>query len=103
MEQLGDLTRIQGRIQRYYRASGSEDSQIGRHPQRVIAREDRNACCWRQLSFCEPSPNRFGHAPQCCIGMPLNLIVALDFDSDVIRPSLGTQNELVVKTGHSSW
>jgi hypothetical protein len=51
----------------------------------------------------DPPPDGFGHAAEFGVGATLNLIVALEFECDVVRPALGAFDKTVVESGHESW
>ena len=57
----------------------------------------------REFTLADPAPHGFGHAAELGVRATLNLIVALDFERDVVRPALRAFEKAVVESGHESW
>src|ERR1019366_9368448 len=47
--------------------------------------------------------SRFCHAVEFGVGAAFDVIVALQFERDIVRPALGAIDKAVVEGGHSSW
>ncbi len=52
--------------------------------------------------FGSPSPHGFRHPVKFGIGTTLDVIMALNFQSDVVRPALRAFDKTVVESGHES-
>src|SRR5580693_8595113 len=55
-----------------------------------------------QSVFRNPSAYGFRHLVKLGVGAALDVIVALDFQSDVIRPALRAFDKTIVESGHES-
>jgi len=66
----------------------------------MIVGEDRDARARTQFLFREPAAHGFRHAARFGVSVALDLVVALDFEGDRLRPVLLTGDKLVVKGGH---
>ena len=53
--------------------------------------------------FSDPSSHGFRHAAKLSVGATLDVIVALDFQRDVVGQALRTFDKSVVESGHESW
>ena len=52
---------------------------------------------------CDPLPDSFGHTAEFRIAATLHVIVALQFQRNLIRPALGALHKTVIESGHGSW
>src|SRR5215470_8272529 len=66
----------------------------------MICCQDGDPCTIAKALFTQPAPNRFSHTPRLGIGEALQLVLVLDFKTDVLRPAFGTLAEEVVKGRH---
>jgi hypothetical protein len=48
----------------------------------------------------DPASYGFGHPTQLSVGVALNCVLLLDFDSDVLWPALLAFHKAIVKSGH---
>jgi hypothetical protein len=57
----------------------------------------------REPVFIDPASDGFGHPAEFGIRTALEPVVKLEFECDVVRPSLLAFEKTVVKSGHGSW
>src|SRR5271166_1791122 len=57
----------------------------------------------RESVFGNPFSHGFGHAVKFGVGTTFDLIVALEFEGNVIWPALRAFDKPVVESGHGSW
>ena len=57
----------------------------------------------RESVFDDPAADGLCHAVKFGIGAAFDVIVALQFERDIVRPTLGAIDKAVVEGGHSSW
>ena len=100
LQQLGQLVGMERRIERHDGASRGDNSKIGRHPSRMIIRNHGQSRAGRKSVFADPSSNGFRHAAKFGVSTAFDLIVALEFQRDVVRPSLLALKKAVVESGH---
>src|ERR1700693_3849620 len=66
----------------------------------MVIRHDGQSRSTCESVFLDPSPDGFCHAAKLGVRTALNLIVALEFERDVVRPSLLTLEKAIVEGGH---
>src|SRR6266496_815613 len=103
LEKLGDLIIMQGGVEWNGSAARGNDSQISRDPARVVIGENGKPRSAGELVFSNPPAHRLGHAVKFGIRAALHVVVALQFQCDVIGPALGALDEAIVEGGHWSW
>lgn len=101
-QEFGDLIVMKGGIERHHCAAGGDDSQICRDPSWMVIGKDGEPRSARELAFDDPPGHGLGHAVQLAVSAAFELIVPLEFDGDIVRPSLDTLDEAVVERGHGS-
>jgi hypothetical protein len=69
----------------------------------MVIRHDGQSRSTHKSVFLDPSPDGFCHSAKLGVGTALNLIVALEFERDVVRPSLLALEKAIVESGHGSW
>src|ERR1700722_2172334 len=69
----------------------------------MIIGKDRQPRPARKFVFRDPAAYRFGHAAQFVIRTAFEVIVALQFQRNVVRPALRALDKAVVESGHGSW
>src|ERR1017187_1179391 len=69
----------------------------------MIIRHDGQSRSTCEFVLVDPSSDGFGHSAELGIRTALKLIVALEFERDVVRPSLLAFEKAVVESGHGSW
>src|SRR5580658_1562242 len=69
----------------------------------MVIRQDGQPRCAGESVFVDPPSDGFSHPAQLGIGAAVNLVVALEFERDVVRPSLLALEKAVVESGHGSW
>src|SRR5579863_2355889 len=102
LEQLRNLLGTKCSIKRNSCVSARDDAQIDRDPTRMIVGEYGDAGSPREVLFREPAADRLGHPTKFGVGVTFHPVVALDFESDVIRPALRALAKTVVESGHGS-
>jgi hypothetical protein len=55
------------------------------------------------LVLADPASDGFGHPPEVGVRTTLDLIIALEFEGDIVRPALLAFEKAVVESGHASW
>ena len=68
----------------------------------MVIRHDGQARSALEICFRDPASHRFGHPAKLGIGATLDLIVALEFERNIVRPALLALDKAVVKSGHGS-
>jgi hypothetical protein len=101
-EEFGQLVGVQRGIEWDNRASCGDGSQISCYPPGMVIGHDSQARSARESVFEDPSAHGFGHAAEFGIGAAFNVIVALKFQSDVVRPTLRAFGKTVVESRHGS-
>ncbi len=76
----------------------------------MIVGQDGDACAGGECglvdslfsdpSFVNPAADGFGHVVEFGVGVALDLVLALEFDGDIVRPALGAFDETIVERGH---
>src|ERR1700676_5242353 len=69
----------------------------------MIVRKNGKPRSLRKFIFRDPSTHGFGHAAQFGIRATFEVIVALQFQRDIVRPALRALDKAVVESGHGSW
>ena len=101
-QQCGQLIGVQRGVERDHRTSRRNDSQIRRDPAGMVIRHDGQPRSASESAFSDPSPHGFRHPVKLSIRAALDVIVALDFQRDVVRPALRAFDKPVVESGHES-
>ncbi len=99
-EELGDLVGVESGIERYSRVAGGNGAQVRRYPARVVVGKDGDARAGREILFCQPAAHGFGHLARFRVCIALHLVVALDFEGNVLGSALLGFDKLVVESGH---
>src|SRR5260221_21625 len=69
----------------------------------MIVRQNCKPRSAGEAIFRDPPAHGFGHAAKVGVSTALDVIVALEFQRDIVRPALGTLDKAIVECGHSSW
>ena len=101
-QQLGQLVGVQSSVERDHRTSRRNDPEIRRHPSRMVIRHDGQPRSSRKSVFADPSSDGFGHPAEFDVGATLDVIVALEFECDIVWPALRAFEKTVVESGHES-
>ena len=99
-EEFGDLVGVEGGVEGNGSVAGGDDAQVGGNPARVVVGEDGDARAGGELLLREPAPHGFGHLAGLGVGVALDLVLALDFEGDVLGAALFGFDKLVVESGH---
>ncbi len=80
--------------------AGGDSAQVAGHPARMVVGKEGDACARGQLFLGQPAADRLGHLASLGVGIAFDLVVALDFEGNVLRAALRGFDKLVVKSGH---
>jgi hypothetical protein len=102
LEEFGDLVGVEGGVERDRSVAGGDRPQVGGDPAGMVVGKDGDACARRQFLVGQPAADGFGHLASFGVSVAFDLVVALDFERDVLRPALFGFDELVVERGHGT-
>jgi hypothetical protein len=69
----------------------------------MVIRQNRQARSAGDSILDNPSPHGFGHPPQFGVTAALEVVVALNLQSNILRPALGTLDKTIVERWHGLW
>ena len=99
-EELGDLVDVEGSVEGNGGVTGGDGAQVGGHPARMVVGKDGDARAGGEVLLGQPAADRFGHLAGLGVGVAFDLVLALDFESDVLGAALFGFDKLVVESGH---
>ena len=88
-QEFQNLVVVKRCIERDRDATRGDDTQIGGDPAWMIVGEDRQPGTWWNVVLGNPAADRFSPAVKLAIGTAFEMIVTLEFESDVVRRAFG--------------